>query len=60
MLVSQKIEFDGERLLESCEDGGSVIFSTSTFADFKSFLLPQGRGSMTGILTKNYLVKLLT
>jgi len=47
-------EFDGERLLESCEEGGSVIFSTSTFADFKSFLLPQGRGSMRGILTKNY------
>ena len=47
-------EFDGERILESCEEGGSVIFSTSTFADFKSFLLPQGRGSMVGILTKNF------
>jgi hypothetical protein len=47
-------EFDGERLLESCEEGGSVVFSTSTFADFKSFLLPQGRGSMKGILTMNY------
>jgi hypothetical protein len=47
-------QFDGERLLESCEEGGSVIFSTSTFADFKSFLLPQGRGSMKGILTMNY------
>ena len=47
-------QFDGERLLESCEDGGSVIFSTSTFADFKSVLLPSGRGSMNGILTKNF------
>ncbi|MGK0385651.1 MAG: hypothetical protein ACI849_000254 [Patiriisocius sp.] len=47
-------EFDGERLLESCKEESSVIFSTSTFADFKSVLLPQGRGIMHGILTKNF------
>ena len=47
-------EFDGERLLESCASASSVIFSTSTFADFKSLTLPSGRGSMDAILTKNF------
>lgn len=48
-------EFDGERLLESCdESGSSIIFSTSTFADFKSLSLPAGQGSIEGILTRNF------
>lgn len=47
-------EFDGERILESCATGTSVIFSTSTFADFKGLTLPSGRGSMNAILTKNF------
>ncbi|WP_426432072.1 DUF5689 domain-containing protein [Winogradskyella sp. HB-48] len=50
----QSDEFDGERLLESCSAGTSVIFSTSTFADFKGLTLPAGRGSMNAILTKNF------
>jgi hypothetical protein len=47
-------EFDGERILESCITGSSTIFSTSTFADFKSLLLPTTSGSMNVILTKNF------
>ena len=47
-------EFDGERLLESCDNNGTVIFSTSTFADFKSAQLPSGRGSIAGVLTRNF------
>ena len=47
-------EFDGERILESCASQSSTILSTSTFADFKSLLLPQGRGSLDGILTLNF------
>jgi hypothetical protein len=47
-------QFDGERTLESCAAASSVVFSTSTFSDFKSLTLPSGRGSMTAILTKNY------
>ena len=47
-------EFDGERILESCVSASSVIFSTSTFADFKGLTLPSGRGSMAAILTKNF------
>ncbi len=47
-------EFDGERTLESCTTQSSVIFSTSTYADFSAVLLPQERGNLDGILTFNY------
>ncbi|WP_282041932.1 DUF5689 domain-containing protein [Winogradskyella flava] len=47
-------EFDGERTLESCAASASVIFSTSTFADFKGLALPSGRGSMNAVLTKDF------
>jgi hypothetical protein len=47
-------QFDGERLLESCLEATSIIFSTSTFADFKSVLLPQGTGDIVGIFTYNF------
>lgn len=50
----QSDEFDGERSLESCSSSGSVIFSTSTFADFKGLLLPSGGGSMSALLTKDF------
>jgi hypothetical protein len=47
-------EFDGERLLESCIDNSSIIFSTSTFADFKSVKIAEGKGSIDGIFTYNF------
>lgn len=47
-------EFDGERLLESCANSSTVIFSTSTFADFGGLQLPSQRGSMNVILTKDF------
>ena len=47
-------EFNGERNLESCIEGFSVILSTSTFSDFKAIEVPQGRGYLDGILTYNY------
>lgn len=47
-------QFDGERTLETCASGSSVIFSTSTFADFKGLTLPSGRGSINAILAKNF------
>lgn len=47
-------EFDGERLLEGCEDGGTIIFNTSTFADFKATMVPEGSGSIDGLLTLNF------
>ena len=47
-------EFDGERILESCAGFEELIFSTSTFADFKSLSLPSGSGQIKGILTRDF------
>ena len=46
-------EFDGDRTLEGCE-GGSIIVQTSTFADFKALFLPNGRGAIDGILSRDF------
>ena len=47
-------EFDGERTLESCADNSTVILSTSTFSDFKALLLPTTRGTIDGVLTRDF------
>lgn len=47
-------QFDGERPIESCASGASVILKTSTFADFKALRLPANRGSINAVLTKNF------
>ncbi len=47
-------QFDGERILESCTVSSSVIFSTSTFADFKGLALPSGQGNINAILSRNF------
>ncbi|MBS3737588.1 DUF5689 domain-containing protein [Mesohalobacter halotolerans] len=47
-------EFDGERVLESCDSGNTTIVSTSTFADFKTLFLPAQAGSMTGVLSRDF------
>lgn len=47
-------EFDGERILESCATGATTIFSTSTFADFKSQELATGRGTINAILSRDF------
>ncbi len=47
-------QFDGERTLESCADNASVILSTSTFSDFKGLPLPTTRGSIEGVLTRDF------
>ena len=47
-------QFDGERTLESCADNQTVTLSTSTFSDFKSLSLPTNRGSIDGILTRDF------
>lgn len=46
--------FDGERVLENCADGLSVILSTSTFSDFKGLTLPMQRGSIDCVLTRDF------
>ncbi|WP_025742219.1 DUF5689 domain-containing protein [Aquimarina pacifica] len=47
-------EYDGERIIESCISGRSVIISTSVYSDFGGSKLPTGTGALEGILTKNY------
>ncbi len=47
--------FDGERIVESCKTGRTIVLSTSTFSDFKGLKLPAQQGSFEGILTKNFL-----
>jgi len=46
--------FDGERLLEECSSGNTVKLSTSTFSDFKGLTLPEKKGTIDGILTRNF------
>ncbi|WP_346882400.1 DUF5689 domain-containing protein [uncultured Algibacter sp.] len=47
-------EFDGLRLLESCDSGISMVMQTSTFSDFKSLIVPQDRGTVTGVFSRDF------
>ncbi|WP_308991524.1 DUF5689 domain-containing protein [Mariniflexile litorale] len=47
-------EFDGFRVLENCNSGVSILMQTSTYADFKSLPIPQGKGSIKGIFSRDY------
>ncbi len=47
-------EFDGFRILESCDSGISITMETSTFADFKSLIIPQGNGTIIGIYSRDF------
>jgi hypothetical protein len=47
-------QFDGERILESCDSGNSVILSTSTFSDFRFLNLPAQSGSISGVLSRDF------
>lgn len=46
--------FDGLRTLESCNGGGAITLQTSTFSDFRSLPVPQGSGTITGILSRDF------
>ncbi len=47
-------EFDGLRLLESCDSGISMVLQTSTFSDFRSLVVPHGKGQVTGIFSRDF------
>lgn len=47
-------QFDGFRTLENCENNATILLQTSTFADFKSLPVPQGRGSIKGIFSRDF------
>ncbi len=47
-------QFDGLRVLESCDSGIQMAVKTSTFSDFKSVVVPQGSGSVIGIYSRDF------
>ncbi|WP_405564469.1 DUF5689 domain-containing protein [Polaribacter sp. Asnod6-C07] len=47
-------EYDGFRTIFECDTEATIQLQTSTFASFKSNLVPQGKGSFTGVLSKDY------
>lgn len=47
-------DFDGERVLESCNSGSTTVLSTSTFSDFKSLELPTQAGSLEAVLGRDF------
>ncbi|WP_299884690.1 DUF5689 domain-containing protein [uncultured Lacinutrix sp.] len=47
-------QFDGFRTIENCETGSTISLQTSTFADFKSFPLAGGRGTIEGIYSRDF------
>jgi hypothetical protein len=46
--------YNGERILEQCDNLVRSYLFTSTFADFKSWLLPSGKFSIRAVLSKDY------
>ncbi|WP_298238704.1 DUF5689 domain-containing protein [uncultured Algibacter sp.] len=46
--------FDGFRTILSCDATGEIELQTSTFADFKSLQIPQDRGSIKGIYSRDF------
>ena len=47
-------EFDGFRTIFECVTEKTIKLQTSTFASFKSNLVPQGKGAFTAVLSKDY------
>ena len=47
-------EFDGFRTLEDCDTNATILLQTSTFADFKSLPVPQLKGSINGIFSRDF------
>ncbi len=47
-------QFDGMRILLSCEDETTATLQTSTFSDFKSNTVAEGQGNISAVLGKDY------
>ncbi|MDP5157463.1 MAG: DUF5689 domain-containing protein [Flaviramulus sp.] len=47
-------QFDGLRTLENCDSGVSIIMQTSTFSNFRTLIIPQGKGSITGVFSRDF------
>ncbi len=47
-------EFNGDRVLLQCDNQITTILSTSTFSDFKSIIIPEKKGMIHAVLTKDF------
>ncbi len=47
-------KYDGERIIIACNNQITTTLSTSTYSDFKSNLLPTGKGKINAVLTQDY------
>jgi len=47
-------EFDGFRTIFECDTEKTIQLQTSTFASFKSNVVPSGKGMFTAVLSKDY------
>ena len=47
-------KYNGERLIEQCDNLAKSYLYTSSYADFSSFLLPEERFRLTAVLTRDY------
>ncbi len=46
--------FDGLRPIFNCDEGIEIILCTSNFSSFRSLLLPDGSGEITGVLSRDF------
>ncbi len=52
--VDPNDSYDSHRKMKSCADDKELTLETSTFASFKDNLLPEGSGTVKGILSRDY------
>jgi len=52
--VSVEDSFDTHRGMLNCSDGSYIRLETSTYADFKDVILPFGKGTISGIVSRDY------
>ncbi len=52
--VDPNDSYDSHRKMKSCADDKELTLETSTYASFKDNLLPEGSGTVKGILSRDY------
>lgn len=46
--------FDGLRIMEQCTSNAELVLSSSVFSTFKNIELPEGKGQVSGVLSKDF------
>ena len=47
-------KFDGFRTIKQCTSDAELVLSTSVFSTFKNLNLPEGKGRVSGVLSKDF------